>query len=71
MCYMMVMSSTNMDPYWDSSVTRDYLMRLSEDGPICGPKHVATNSVAWVRKRTIPKLVLTLPTSGGRSVGNM
>jgi hypothetical protein len=42
MYHVTVMSSTDMDPCYDSSIKRDNLMRLPEDGPIYGPKHVAT-----------------------------
>jgi hypothetical protein len=42
MNYKIMMSITNMDPYQDSLITGDLLIRLPDEGPICGPKHVAT-----------------------------
>jgi hypothetical protein len=36
-----VMRGTNMYPYYVSLITETYLMRLYEDVPKCGPKHVA------------------------------
>jgi hypothetical protein len=36
---MIKMINTNMDPYYDISITGD-LFKLPEDGPKYGPKHV-------------------------------